>query len=149
MLSYCRNHGSWPELVSAFWCHVLVEILEDNIKNPLVPPAPQTQNLSLWPQQLFLCSCNWTAGMAPTQFYQFRWRVEKGNHRTQIGRICCDLRICFFSLYICYFFWVTNVKDMWEQPWTALLGYKTLPLWALFCVTGTELCWDVRIHCHD
>lgn len=42
MLNYDR---SWSKPISAFRCHILVEILKDNNKNTLVPLAPQAQNL--------------------------------------------------------------------------------------------------------
>lgn len=101
----------------------------------------------MWPQQLFLCSCNYTTGMAPAQFYQFSWRVDKENYRTQVGRLCCDLSVLLFFHYIVVtslgYKFKRNVRTSLSTGW---LGYETCLSEICCCITGTELRWKCQQH---
>lgn len=81
--------------------------------------------------------------MSLTQFYQFRWRVNKENDRTQIGSSA--IIFIFYKLFITYllFLFGYNFKSARTLVSIGLLGYETFLCEICRCITVTELCWNV------
>lgn len=115
----------------------------------MLPSAPEVQILTLvcdTPTNIVqLQLCEWEViRMSVTQFYQFRWRINKDKDRTQIGSSAVILVFSkLIILYLLFLYFKRGVRTLWS---TDLVQYKIF-LFEICCyITGTELCWNNQQH---
>lgn len=110
--------------------------------------APKVQILTLvsdTPTNIVqLQLCEWEViRMSVTQFYQFRWRINKDKDRTQIGSSAVILVFSkLIILYLLFLYFKRGVRTLWSTD----LQYKIF-LFEICCyITETELCWNNQQH---